>query len=177
MRNFTEMGYETITVIRSEYPPEIGKCLSISPVLWIQSIEKENSQALALGSERTLNLIEQTGSNFFAGGGGQPAVYTFNEPHTVLVTMSFILRKDGGGDLEPAAQIETRGSKNQFWYSVGYIPIDPASGKTGVKLSKIIKGIIGDRIFFYVSGIGKDWYITNPYDPKLSNFIDIYCVG
>lgn len=43
MRNFTEMGYETITVIRSEYPPIIGKCLSISPVLWIQSIEKENS--------------------------------------------------------------------------------------------------------------------------------------
>lgn len=42
MRNFTEMGYETITVIRSEYPPQIGKCLSISPVLWIQNSEKED---------------------------------------------------------------------------------------------------------------------------------------
>lgn len=42
MRNFTEMGYETITVIRSEYPPQIGKCLSISPVLWIQTSEKED---------------------------------------------------------------------------------------------------------------------------------------
>lgn len=42
MRNFTEMGYETLTIIRSQYAPQIGKCLDISPVLWIQTIENED---------------------------------------------------------------------------------------------------------------------------------------
>lgn len=36
MKNITQSGYETITVVRSQYDPVIGQCLTISPVLWIK---------------------------------------------------------------------------------------------------------------------------------------------
>lgn len=42
MKNITQSGYETITVIRSQYDPVIGQCLTISPVLWIKESKDKN---------------------------------------------------------------------------------------------------------------------------------------
>lgn len=139
-----------------------------------------DNTSLALGSERVLTILEQTGNNFFPGGGGNPAVYTFNEPHTVLAEMTFVVGKGGEatlGFLEATAQIEQRGSKNQFYFSMEQLPNVPSIGRKTLHLSKIIKGETGDQILFYLSGRGKDWYIENTLDPKITSFIDIYCVG
>lgn len=42
MKNVTQSGYETITVVRSQYDPVIGQCLTISPVLWIKESKDKN---------------------------------------------------------------------------------------------------------------------------------------
>lgn len=90
--------------------------------------------------------------------------------------MSFVLQKDGeNAQLEGSAQIERRGSINQFYYSLSNITT--SVGKVSVHLTRIIRGQAGDVLYFYVGGIGKDWYINNPYDPKLTSFIDICCIG
>ena len=134
---------------------------------------QENS-IIKLGLERVLTIEEQTGNNFFPGNGtGNGASYTFNEPHTVLVTMSIVLQKDSG-ILEASAQIERTGSVNKFYYSIS--SLSETTGKTSVNLTRIIKGVTGDRLFFYAAGIGTSWYINNPY-AKLTSFIDIFCIG
>lgn len=151
MRNFTEMGYETITVIRSEYPPQIGKCLSISPVLWIQSIEKENS-------------VEKEEKKFF--------VFSKNNCIKEIYELGQALNDYIDGIITPCGNLIPINNKLEFLDSDGIgleciegklkfvikAPLDPSLGGTGQitykdgdllvgnqdgKLSILIKGEIG----------------------------------
>ena len=59
MKNITQSGYETITVVRSQYEPTTGQCLTISPVLWIYENPhtKEKKYFLVLASNNCVNYI------------------------------------------------------------------------------------------------------------------------
>lgn len=61
MKNITQSGYETITVVRSQYEPTLGQCSTISPVLWIYENPhtKEKKYFLVLSSNNCINYIFQ----------------------------------------------------------------------------------------------------------------------